>query len=68
MDNIGIKQEISAEIQDILTGYQGEFSYLFPYRETTPIIDEHIFSDLKTSGERLDKYIVKEMLNIDNIA
>lgn len=55
-------QEISNIISD------SEYSYLFPFRTVTPIVEEHIFSDLKTSGERLDKYIVKEMLDIGNIA
>ena len=54
------------KIQNILSGDQ--YAYLFPFRTETPIIDKHIFSDLKTSGERLDKYVVKQMLNIDNIA
>ena len=52
------------EIQSVL---DEEFAYLFPFRKETPTISSHIFSDLKTSGEKLDKYVVKKMLDIDNI-
>jgi len=58
---------ISSEIQDILTGSDGEFAYLFPFRDSTPVINEHIFSDLKTSGKRLDELVVQSMLDINNI-
>lgn len=58
---------ISQSIDNILNTDEGQYAYLFPYRDKIPIIDKHIFSDLKTSGERLDKYVVKQMLNIDNI-
>jgi len=59
-------QPNNQEIANIIS--DNEYSYLFPYRTITPIVTNHIFSDLKTSGERLDKYIVMKMLSLDNIA
>jgi len=66
MGNTIIEKEFSKEIQDILTGDQ--HAYLFPYRTQTPVIEKHIFTDLKTSNKRLDEYVVSQMLDIDNIA
>jgi hypothetical protein len=58
---------ITPEIQDILTGPGGEYAYLFPYRKETPVIKQHIFTDLKQSNKRLDELVVQNMLDIDNI-
>lgn len=57
----------SIALNDILTGDQGAFSYLFPYRKRVPSIGKHLFTDLKSSGKKTDEYIIDKMLDLDYI-
>ena len=54
-------------LHDLLYSDQGEYGYLFPYRDKVPNIRKHIFTDLKQSKEPLDQAIVGKMINLDYI-
>lgn len=58
-------KDISTELQSILTGDIGEYGYLFPFRDQLPQIEEHIFTDFKSSNMKLDQYVVSKMLDIN---
>lgn len=55
------------KLDDILTGDEGKFAYLFPYRDRIPKIKKHAFSNLRHSNQTTDKYLVSTMMDTDYI-
>jgi len=55
--------DIESKIQDILNSDEGNYGYLFPYTNTVPKVDKHIFSTLDKST-KVDEFIIKKMLDI----
>lgn len=59
--------EVKVTLQDLLTGDQGKYGYLFPFRNRVPTIEHHIFTDLKKISVPLDQNIVSRMLDVNYI-
>jgi len=62
-----MNKTVQTAIDELLYGDQGKYGYLFPYRERTPRVTTHPFTDLKKSSMKADQYIVSKMLDLDLI-
>lgn len=55
-------------MEELFSGDEGEYAYLFPYRDSVPRVEKTIFDDVRFGQEPVDKFVVRTMLNADYIA
>ncbi len=55
------------QLFDLLYGDIGKFGYLFPYSKKIPVIDKHLFSNLKQSKQTTNEFVINKMLDINYI-
>lgn len=60
-----VELSINEKINQIISGDEGEFGHLFPYRNRVPKIGRHIFSDIRNNNETVDQYVVSKMMDTD---
>jgi len=59
--------ENNTSLQELLYGDQGLYGHLFPFRDRVPKIEDHIFTNLTQSDQKIDELVIDRMLDIDYI-
>lgn len=54
-------------LDELLNGDQGQYGYLFPFRDRVPKVNNHIFTDFHKSKNPLNEVVINRMLDIDYI-